>query len=83
MQKSIEQIEQQALATPGVRQDQIYKSLGLYAEERQNYVQAKAYFQKAALIAPTTEAHSEAKEHLNRIADKQQARQQMVYAYQG
>jgi len=82
-QKSIEQIEQQALATPGVCQDQIYKSMGLYAEEQQNYALAKAYFQKVALVAPTSEAHSEAEKHLARIAAKQKASQQMVYAYQG
>lgn len=83
MQKSIEQIEQQALATPGVRQDQIYKHLGLYAEEQQNYAKARTYFQKTASVAPTSEVHSEAKEHLDRIAAKQKAKQQMVYAYEG
>jgi len=83
MNKSVEQVAQQALKVHGVRQDLIYENLGLYAEEQQDYSQAKAYFQKASLIAPSTQIHSHLKEHLERITDKQKAKQQMVYAYQG
>ena len=83
MHKTVEQLSQQALKVNGVRQDHIYESLGLYAETEQNYTLAKAHFQRAALIAPSTKTRDELQEHLQRIQNKLKAKQQMVYAYQG
>ena len=83
LHKLVHHIANKALLIPGVCKADIYESLGCYAEEQQNFVEAAAQYKKAALAASNQNEHSLFQDHLKRINDKQNANQHMVYAYQG
>lgn len=83
MHKTIQQVAEKALTVPGVRKANIYESLGLYAEEQQDLPTAAGYYKKAADIAANEDDHNLYHGHLKRINVKKQAKQNMIYAYQG
>ncbi|WP_316792353.1 hypothetical protein [Pedobacter frigoris] len=83
MQKSIKHTAETALKIPGVCKADIYEVLGSYAEEQQDFAGAKEQYKLAALAAASQSDHSNFKDHLKRISDKQEAKRNITYAYQG
>lgn len=83
LHKTIAQVATMALKVPGVNLTAIYETLGLYEEQRQNFVLAKQYYQKAVLIAVVDKEHTLLLDHLKSVGTKIKAKQQMVYAYEG
>ena len=83
LHKTIAEVAKLALKVPGVNLTAIYETLGLYEEQRQDFVLAKQYYHKAALIAVIDKEHSTLQNHLKRVGVKMKAKQQMVYAYEG
>lgn len=72
-----------ALTIPGVCKATIYESLGLYAEAQQDLITAEMQYKTAATLAANEDDHTLYHGHLKRIIHKNQAKQRMVYAYQG
>jgi hypothetical protein len=70
MPKLVNQLSEKALVTPGVCKACIYESLGFYAEEHQKLKEAADYYKKA-FLATFNDSHSQIKDHLKRIDDKQ------------
>ena len=83
LHKTIAEVAKLALKVPGVNLTAIYETLGLYEEQRQDFVLAKQYYHKAALIAVIDKEHRTLQDHLKRVGAKMKAKQQMVYAYEG
>jgi tetratricopeptide (TPR) repeat protein len=83
MKKTVHQIAGIALTIPGVCKANIYESLGLFAEEALNFVEAKEQYKKAALATASQIEHTQIQDHLKRVKEKQSANQHMIYAYQG
>jgi tetratricopeptide (TPR) repeat protein len=83
MHKLVHHVADKALLVHGVCKADIYECLGAYAEEQQNFVQAIVQYKKASLIVANQSEHSLFQDHIKRISDKQNANQNMVYAYQG
>jgi len=70
MHKLVKQVAEQALAIPGVCEANIYESLGLYAEQQQDFKSAENYFKKAEMRNAIQDKHSIFKDHQNRIKSK-------------
>lgn len=83
LHKTISQVAEAAVKTAGVNLSAIYETLGLYEEQRQDFVLAKQHYEKAALIAVVDKHHSILQDHLRRVGTKIRAKQKMVYAYEG
>jgi len=83
LHKTIVQVAEAAMKTAGVNLSAIYETLGLYEEQRQDFVLAKQHYEKAALVAVIDKQHSLLQDHLRRIGTKIKAKQKMVYAYEG
>ena len=81
MNKIIQHIAENALTVPGVCKANIYESLGLYAEEQQNFVQAKEQYKLAVLFADGQSENNLFHDHLKRIIDKQNASRNIVYTF--
>jgi len=81
--KKIEQVTAKILEVPGINLAKLYETLGVYEEQRLDFVLAKQYYQKAALIAVVEKEHDLLQDHLKRVSGKLKAKQQMVYAYEG
>lgn len=82
MHKPAQSIAEKALTVPGVCKAHIYESLGLNAEELQDFVTAREYYKQATLATASQTEHELFQDHLKRIKDKQTANLSMVYAYQ-
>jgi hypothetical protein len=83
MHKLAQNIAEKALTVPGVCKAHIYESLGLNAEELQDFTTAKEQYKRAVLATASQTEHELFQDHLKRIKDKQNANRNMVYAYQG
>lgn len=83
LDKAIQHTAKKALAIPGVSKASIYESLGFYAEEQLDFLQAKEQYKLAALATASPTDHNLIQDHLRRIEEKTNARRSMTYAYQG
>jgi len=83
LHKLVKQVADKALLVPGVCEAHIYESLGLHAEQQQNFVQAANYFKKAALFNSVHDEQNKLLEHQNRIRSKMDSTKIMVYDLQG
>ncbi len=83
MHKLVKQIADKALSVAGVCEAHIYESLGLHAEQQQNFAEAANYFKKAELFNAVQDEHSALLEHQNRIKSKMNSTKKMVYDLQG
>lgn len=83
LDKAVQYTAEKALAIPGVCKAAIYESLGIYAEEQLDFVQAKAYYKQAAMTTASQTDHSLIQDHLKRIEHKADTNRSMIYAYQG
>ncbi len=82
MHKLVKQVAEQALAIPGVCAANIYESLGLYAEQQQDFKSAENYFKKAEMRNAIQDKHSIFKDHQNRIKSKINSTKKMIYDLQ-
>lgn len=82
MHQPICNVSEKALLVPGVCKADIYEILGNYAEERQDFDEAKAHYHNAVLATANQTEHSNLQEHIKRISAKQEAKKTMIYAYQ-
>jgi tetratricopeptide (TPR) repeat protein len=80
--KAIYPTADKALLIPGVNEAEIFETLGNYAEKNQDLVKAKEHYQKAAAATTDQNHHRGIKDHIIRVADKQNAKRKVVYAYQ-
>ncbi|RBQ04608.1 tetratricopeptide repeat protein [Pedobacter miscanthi] len=83
MHNLVKQIANKALNVAGVCEAHIYESLGLHAEQQQNFAEAANYFKKAELFNAIQDEHSTLLEHQNRIKSKMNSTKKMVYDLQG
>jgi Tfp pilus assembly protein PilF len=83
LHKTINQVAEIAIKTAGVNLSAIYETLGVYEEQRLDFILAKQYYEKAALIAVVDKQHNELQDHLRRVSTKIKAKQKLVYAYEG
>ncbi|GAA4212326.1 hypothetical protein GCM10022289_43050 [Pedobacter jeongneungensis] len=83
MHKLVKQIADKALSVAGVCEAHIYESLGLHAEQQQNFTEAANYFKKAELFNAVQDEHSALLEHQNRIKSKMNSTKKMIYDLQG
>jgi Tfp pilus assembly protein PilF len=82
MSKQVNSVAEQALAIPGVFKALIYESLGIYAEEQQNFAAAKEQYRLAGLNASSPLEQTVIEGHLTRINGKQNANRNMIYTFQ-
>lgn len=82
MHKSIVLIAEKALKIPGVCKANIYESLGLMAEEQQDFAKAKEQYRLATMATASPTDHGLFKDHLKRISDKQKANLNVIYKYE-
>ncbi len=83
MHKSVSHIAESALEVPGVCKANIYESLGLYAEELQNFDLAKVQYTLASLATSCQTDHTTYEEHLKRLTHKLSVNDRVRYTYQG
>ena len=83
MDKLIHPIAEKALNIPGVCKAHIYESLGMYAEEQQDFIKAKEQYKLGSLATGCETEPILFQDHLKRIGDKQNANRNIIYAYQG
>lgn len=83
MHKSVQQLAEKALVVPGVCKASIYESLGLYAEENQNFDLAREQYRLAAMVTSSQADHTLYEEHLTRVAKKLKANDRIHYTFQG
>ncbi|MHA4896864.1 tetratricopeptide repeat protein [Pedobacter sp. PWIIR3] len=82
MHKSVKQIADKALSIPGVCKADIYQSLGLYAEELQDFSSAKENYRLALFAATCQTDHTAYEEHIKRVINKQQTMDRVRYTFQ-
>lgn len=83
LHKLVKQVAEKALNIAGVCEAHIYESLGLHAEQQQNFVEAAGYFKKAELFNAAQDEQSLLQEHQNRIKNKMNSTKAMIYDLQG
>lgn len=83
MHKLVKQVADKALRIAGVCEAHIYESLGLHAEQQQNFAEAANYFKKAELFNAAQDEQSVLIEHQNRVKSKMNSAKAMIYDLQG
>lgn len=83
MDKSVQQLAEKAIGVPGVCKASIYESLGLYAEEHQNFNLAKEQYRLAAMVTSCQTDHTLYEEHLKRVRNKLKANNHILYTFEG
>ncbi|MBC6109161.1 hypothetical protein ACFOG5_12385 [Pedobacter fastidiosus] len=83
MHKLVKQLAEKALLVPGVCEARIYESLGLSAEQQQNFAEAGIYFKKATLLNADQNEESLLLEHQKRVENKLNSSKAMIYNLQG
>lgn len=81
MHKTIAQIAEKAMLTPGVPLVELYELLGSNAEQQQDFIAAKQHYEKAMQVTINQAEFGTFQEHIKRIALKQKPAAKITYVY--